>query len=509
MPVEMYEIHAHSSISWICCKCGLPNLSPSVFHSLSGVPLANSFSSLDDSAELSQPEEIGSPLATSSPTLNSKQKKGKGVIKHRKLKALVINCDGLYEKMPQLESLIDMHRPDVIFGTESHLNSSIFTAEITPPDFTTLRRDRTHARKGGVFIMINDDLIASECNISSDAEILGAEIHIQGHQPLIIGSFYRPPRSPSANLDQLSITLSEIQSKFKNAIVILAGDFNLADIDWSEREVKKYAIEPSKCGLLLNICHEFFLDQKVTEPTRISGATKNILDLVLTSHPNFVDSCKAVAGLSDHEAVSFTINTKPRINKKVQRKVFLFGKADMTSIQSEMTDFQHYFLDSDPSSRSVQENWDMFTDELKSVMDNHIPSKTSCSDHKSPWITHEVQRMCKKKQILYNKAKKSQRAQDWKEYKELQKATQKKQRQNYWTYQNSMFDGDKSNKSFWRFIKSKKQDSTNITSLKSGSKVIFDSKGKANIFNEQFCSVFTTENTSDIPKLDEPPYTQM
>ena len=73
-------------------------------------------------------------------------------------------------------------------------------------------------------------------------------------------------------------------------------------------------------------------------------ATKNILDLVhvLTSHPHFIDSCKVVAGLSDHEAVCFTINSKPKINKKVRRKVF--GKADMSSLKSDLEDFQHAFL---------------------------------------------------------------------------------------------------------------------------------------------------------------------
>ena len=61
---------------------------------------------------------------------------------------------------------------------------------------------------------------------------------------------------------------------------------------------------------------------------------------------------------------------------------------------------------------------------------------------------------------------------------------------------------DKSNKAFWRFIKSKKQDSISISSPKQGSKVIFDSKGKATIFNEQFCSVFTSEDTTNLPSFD-------
>ena len=144
-------------------------------------------------------------------------------------------------------------------------------------------------------------------------------------------------------------------------------------------------------------------------------------------------------------------------------------------------------------------------------MEKYIPSKISSSKHTDPWITRDVRRMSKKKQRLYNKAKASQKPSDWKEFKDYRKSTQKKVRQNYWSYQNDMLNNpeDKSNKAFWRFIKSKKQDSTGISSLKQGSKVIFDSKGKATIFNEQFCSVFTSEDTTNLPSFDDPDFPAM
>ena len=62
---------------------------------------------------------------------------------------------------------------------------------------------------------------------------------------------------------------------------------------------------------------------------------------------------------------------------------------------------------------------------------------------------------------------------------------------------------DKSNKSFWKFINSKKQEPTNVSTLKIDRKIIFDSRGKANAFNDQFRSVFTCENSSNIPDLGE------
>ena len=46
MPTEVYQANANSSLSWICCHCGLPNVSPSLFRTLSvsSIALSNSFS---------------------------------------------------------------------------------------------------------------------------------------------------------------------------------------------------------------------------------------------------------------------------------------------------------------------------------------------------------------------------------------------------------------------------------------------------------------------------------
>ena len=90
--------------------------------------------------------------------------------------------------------------------------------------------------------MTKVDLITSACNIvNTNAELTWVELHIQGRKSLNIGSFYRPPNSAPSNLEQPATSLRDIQAKFKNAILLIAGDFNLADIDWDDRIVKPYA----------------------------------------------------------------------------------------------------------------------------------------------------------------------------------------------------------------------------------------------------------------------------
>ena len=67
----------------------------------------------------------------------------------------------------------------------------------------------------------------------------------------------------------------------------------------------------------------------------------------------------------------------------------------------------------------------------------------------------------------------------------------------------------RNSKPLWRYIKSKRQDGNGVTPLKEDGQLHSDSRRKAEILNNQFCSVFTSEDTTNIPKLTGPPNTEM
>ena len=96
----------------------------------------------------------------------------------------------------------------------------------------------------------------------------------------MIGFFYRSHKYGNSidYLDQLRDSLRNA-SKNKNGQIYLAGDFNLPDIDWSNRAVQPGSHYSALSNHMLDICNEFGLDQMVNEPTRVS----NILDIFLTT----------------------------------------------------------------------------------------------------------------------------------------------------------------------------------------------------------------------------------
>ena len=66
------------------------------------------------------------------------------------------------------------------------------------------------------------------------------------------------------------------------------------------------------------------LSQLISQATR--PTSNNILDLLITSSPNFIENIQTVPGISDHLAIIFDVNLKPHIPKKPSRKVYNFTK---------------------------------------------------------------------------------------------------------------------------------------------------------------------------------------
>ena len=57
----------------------------------------------------------------------------------------------------------------------------------------------------------------------------------------------------------------------------------------------------------------------------------------------------------------------------------------------------------------------------------------------------------------------------------------------------------KCNSTFWKYVKSKKEDNIGVSPLKSGNHLVTDGKGKAEKLIDQFQSVFTKDDGDSIP----------
>ena len=88
-------------------------------------------------------------------------------------------------------------------------------------------------------------------------------------------------------------------------------------------------------------------------------------------------------------------------------------------------------------------------------------------------------------------------------------------RRSYWKHMEESITGvdddsqNNSNKKFWCHIKGTKKDKVGTAPLKGNGILVSDSKGKAEILNRQYQSVFTREDSTNIPHPIEPPSPKM
>ena len=195
-------------------------------------------------------------------------------------KVININCQSVANKKASLLTLCETTGADIVIGTESWLTDQHLSTEIFPDNYKVYRHDRKKKKGGGVFVLVKStipSLEPEELSANDDCKMIWVQIQVIGASHLYVGTFYRPPDIDNPDyLSHLDASLSRIP---EGAHVWIGGDFNLADINWTVNSVCPSATKPTLCSQLIDITNDWFLQQLVTEQTRITETTESILDL--------------------------------------------------------------------------------------------------------------------------------------------------------------------------------------------------------------------------------------
>ena len=173
--------------------------------------------------------------------------------------------------------------------------------------------------------------------------------------------------------------------------IILSGDFNLPSIDWETNTVR----DNPQYGQAINsklveIANNNDLIQMVTEPTR----GNNILDLLFTTNPALVEHIEIHPGMSDHNIVITDVNLRARTVMKKPRKVHLFKKADMGSLDKDIEqDLTRYLEDENKENETTEDLWQFFKETITKAVTKHVPQKTIGGKQHVPWINTHIKRL--------------------------------------------------------------------------------------------------------------------
>ncbi|MES9951110.1 MAG: hypothetical protein ABW118_19300, partial [Candidatus Thiodiazotropha sp.] len=329
--------------------------------------------------------------------------------------------------------------------------------------------------------------------MDTECEIIWCKLNIIGCRTLYLGSFYRPPdKIDEEYLKAFNTSLTRILTN-KNAHVLVGGDFNCGDIEWSTMQVPEGVPKRQIQCQLLDIVQDHCLSQVVDIHTR----QDRTLDLLLTNNPTPVTRVKGMPpiGKADHDIVYMEYDIKAKRIQQAPRKIYLYKRADMDGLKDHLACFRDSFLSSDHSNMSVNDMWVSFKSEVLEAIERFIPIKMTKTKYSVPWINSSIKRLIRKRDKLYFRARKSSSPDIKNHYKRFRAHVQKAIRDAYWIHITNIFSFEAENpdpdspkktekvKKLWSFVKSLKKDAFGITSLRENGILKTDTLDKANICN--------------------------
>ena len=411
---------------------------------------------------------------------------------------LYSNVDSLLNKREELKENICKYDPDVIQLTE------ILPKNIKDTDFTTdfhidgfilyMNKDP----KRGIAIYIKSSLDASIININKCEliEELCLSLNIN-NKTIFLGCIYRSPSNDKRKSTEELIDFFNSLQMCKYDKFLITGDFNYPNIDWAEK-VNINNIDKD----LINCIDDLFLQQMVTKPTRnCFGQKCNILDLIFTNDELFINNIVHMAplGSSDHDILLISINT-PKVHVAPPEPKFNFSKADFNGIKEYLADVEWTKLD----TLDVNESWSFFTDILYKCFNLFVPKVKIKSKTKPFWLDKKCMKQIRKKYKFFKRFKESKLSYDYNKYIEQRNRVKRDIRDAVKNHEKKIAKESKTNpKSFWKYVNTKLSRSTGVPNLlKPDGNLTTSDNEKANVLNSFFPSVFTNEDLTNVPTVD-------
>ena len=409
-----------------------------------------------------------------------------------KLKCFYFNARSIINKRDELELYVFQENPDIIGITETWATDSIGDSELNLDGYTMLRKDRVPGVKlkgGGVLLYIKNIfnvVLREDFSSTNFPESIWCDLEIGGEKTLV-GVCYRPPDS---NRIQDEAMFGDF-CRASNEKVLIMGDFNFADLDWSKPET----LDDSHS--LINCLNDNFLVQCVDSATRGT----NYLDLIFVSEENMIENLVVgeLFDTSDHQIIRWNfVACKENIKTVDNKPIHNYFKADYEKIREEATlmDWSEIVKGEDCNA-----DFDRFKSALLTIRNQWVPCKKS-NNSKCKWVNRGVIKCRRAKFKAWAKYKEDKSQVNFDRYKNKLQKSRNKNREAKRSYENKLANNIKNDcKSFFAYVRSKQRTKDKVGPMKdSTGRIIVEDEEAANLLNDYFSSVFTIEDCSNIPE---------
>ena len=409
----------------------------------------------------------------------------------------MFNARSIVNKLDCLNLFLKSQPLFIAFIVETWLkpiNSDSFV--IDNSYFSILRNDRLNDRGGGVAAIFPISLASKISSVQLDSnlcvgfEIIAFDFYFASSNFSRFICVYLPPCSAKNSLIVKNlIHLLNVITDLKSDVFIL-GDFNFNDIKWN----KPYLTSISQPSFMFkSYLDSHFMKQLVNFPTQAHG---NILDLFITSNIHTVvkvESEEPLTASCDHVMVKVKLSLlAKRQNLQTRTRNFFKGNYDKINSYLDNVDWNQLFL----SYNEINQVYSFFTDYIHESIQKFIPFYR---EGKKPSVPKHLRHLAEIKNKVYKRIKTDS------SYKILYKSLDSLYKlavKNHMKYIEHKVLATRNKKSFYGFINRKLQQRSYLPPLiNSSSETITEPKDKANLLNNQFSSVFVTDDDTTSPSM--------
>ena len=190
-----------------------------------------------------------------------------------------------------------------------------------------------------MLIAINSEFESTAINnLQTDCEIVWVELSIQNSRKLLLSSFYRSQPNDDVSIEKVNQSLRRLNPNSKS-IIIVSGDFNLGNIDWTSSSTIPGKPNAKQHQDLLDLIADHSLTQIVDKPSR----NDKTLDLVITNYQSTVDNLETIPpiGKADHDILSLEITGSLRRCKIKPRQILKYSKVNWDNIKQDLKTTYH------------------------------------------------------------------------------------------------------------------------------------------------------------------------
>ena len=303
------------------------------------------------------------------------------------------NIDTPRTKIDELKIRLSTEKPHLILINEALPKHGAIPeyVELEVPGYDMITNfDKENCHRGLV-VYSKKGISIREITVPLDSfsEYLILEVFGKNKSRLILALIYRSPNCSTKN-NELLLNLLENLVKDKNDPIVILGDFNLPNIDWTNLYVNGGNEESKQIGnKLVDWSLNNYMIQHITEKTRKRDKQESTLDLVFTNEDGLISDIRIEEplGKSDHMLIKVIIQMEIcQTTSQTPKFKFHIGDYSQINEKLEMINWEEKFR-----NESLEQNWCYFKKIMQELMEEHVP-KTRPKEREQPlWFTKEVE----------------------------------------------------------------------------------------------------------------------